>query len=220
MALGAKAAAPALLRYAGAGLGGGMESAVAGGAGGGDVPRAVALVGTGDGAHLRAPLSAAAGGAGARRARGSAAATAGAAWFDLPAPELTSELRRELTILRNRTFLDPKRHYKSAREDRSRALPKYFAVGTVVEGAAERLSRSSRLTHAERQPTLVDGLLADEGFNAYAGRTMDAVRTRAEAGGIKQYRERKASASADWKKRRTAFDAAQGGRKQKRKKLY
>lgn len=55
------------------------------------------------------------------------AATAGKAWFDLPAPEMTDELRRELQIIRLRHHMDPKRHYKRLSEK----LPKFFQVRTI-----------------------------------------------------------------------------------------
>ena len=82
----------------------------------------------------------------AKRARAAdgEAPTAGLRWFDMPAPEVTAALRRDLTVLWHRAYLDPKRHFKTEREDRARApgsatgrrpgsLPRFFQVGTVVE---------------------------------------------------------------------------------------
>jgi hypothetical protein len=51
--------------------------------------------------------------------------SAGKNWFDMPAPEMTEELKRDLNILRMRNVLDPKRHYK---KNNSKKLPKYFQV--------------------------------------------------------------------------------------------
>lgn len=53
------------------------------------------------------------------------AKSAGRNWFDMPAPEMTQELQRDLNILRMRHVLDPKRHYK---KNSSKKLPKYFQV--------------------------------------------------------------------------------------------
>ena len=135
-------------------------------------------------------------------------------WFDLPAPTLTTELKRELTILRHRNFLDPARRYKTSSEDRG-ALPKFFQIGTVVDGATDR--RSS--TRAQRQPTLVASLQADPVFNEYAARTMENIRHRAEGGGVAAYREKKRAAGAAWKKHVKEYKNAPG-KKRAQKKLY
>lgn len=55
-------------------------------------------------------------------------------WFDLPAQQITDEVKRDLRLLRLRGTLDPKRFYKSFDQTK---FPKYFQVGTVVEGPAD-----------------------------------------------------------------------------------
>ncbi len=55
-------------------------------------------------------------------------------WFDLPATQITDEVKRDLRLLHLRAALDPKRFYKGF--DQSK-FPKYFQLGTVVEGAAD-----------------------------------------------------------------------------------
>jgi len=117
---------------------------------------------------------------------------AGKGWFNMPAQTLTPELKRDLLILRNRAFLDPKRHYKTQREDRAGDLPKFFQVGTVVEGPHERRSKAARLTNAERSGSITAALAADDKFNAYAERTTAAVHKRATAGGVGAYKKKKA----------------------------
>lgn len=117
---------------------------------------------------------------------------AGKGWFNLPAQTLTPELKRDLLILRNRAFLDPKRHYKTQREDRTGDLPKFFQVGTVVEGPHERRSKAARLTNAERSGSITAALAADDKFTAYAERTTAAVHKRATAGGVGAYKKKKA----------------------------
>jgi hypothetical protein len=110
-------------------------------------------------------------------------------------------------VLRNRAFLDPKRHYKTAREDRERALTS-FSVGTVVEAAAEK---RARLTARERKPTMVDALLEDGVFGAYAERTMAAVHARGRGASAAAYKAKKIAAGAEWKQRRAAYKKAHGG---------
>jgi hypothetical protein len=196
----------------GAGLGRVVELpvALAGSAGAG-------AAGSG-GAHGRAAGArvAAAAAAAAHAQNGGAKPEREKGWFELTAPELTADVRRELAIVRNRTFLDPKRHYKSAKEDRS-GVPTAFSIGTVVAGVGER--PAPRAERAARAATLVESLLGDSKFKSYAGRTMRSVRERAEGGGIVAYQAKKAKAGADWKAQRAKYEAANGKRAKKRK-LY
>ncbi|KAF2715190.1 Fcf2-domain-containing protein [Pleomassaria siparia CBS 279.74] len=84
-------------------------------------------------------------------------ATAGSDWFNLPATELTPELRRDLQLLKMRGVLDPKRHYK---KDNKSEYPAFSQVGTVIEGPTEFLK--GRLTNKERKKTLMEEVLAQE----------------------------------------------------------
>ncbi|RYG42404.1 hypothetical protein EON68_01850, partial [archaeon] len=117
----------------------------------------------------------------------------GKAWFNLPAGELTQEMKRDLLILRNREYLDPKRHYKGGGVDGTSALPRFFAVGTVQEGPHEALSQ--RLTRKQRHPTLVDALLTDERFRQYARKNVAEVAAKARSGTRGAFAKRKAQAS-------------------------
>jgi hypothetical protein len=115
--------------------------------------------------------------------------TAGSGWYDLPATEVTPEVKKDLQFIKLRGYVDSKRFYKACalvakevaifvafawknhvfctvdiifsrwQNDDWKKLPKYFQVGTVVEGAGEYYS--ARLTNKERAPTLVDQLLRD-----------------------------------------------------------
>ena len=55
-------------------------------------------------------------------------------WFDLPAQQITPEVKRDLRLIRLRGAMDTKRFYKSLD---STKFPKYFQFGTVVEGPAD-----------------------------------------------------------------------------------
>ncbi|OJJ94611.1 hypothetical protein ASPACDRAFT_65090 [Aspergillus aculeatus ATCC 16872] len=84
--------------------------------------------------------------------------TAGSDWFDLPKTELTAELRRDLQLLRMRSVLDPKRHYK---KENSKAQPPPFSqIGTIIEGPTEFFS--GRIAKKDRKKTFVDEALALE----------------------------------------------------------
>ncbi|KAH8431213.1 Fcf2 domain-containing protein [Aspergillus melleus] len=84
--------------------------------------------------------------------------TAGADWFNLPKTELTPELKRDLQILRMRSVLDPKRHYK--KENGKVRPPQYSQVGTIIEGPGEFFS--GRITKKDRKKTFVEEVLASE----------------------------------------------------------
>ncbi|RAL08402.1 Fcf2 domain-containing protein [Aspergillus homomorphus CBS 101889] len=84
--------------------------------------------------------------------------TAGKDWFNLPKTELTAELRRDLQLLRMRSVLDPKRHYK--KENGKSQIPTYSQIGTVVEGPTEFFS--GRIAKRDRKKTFVDEALAIE----------------------------------------------------------
>ncbi|KAJ3577611.1 hypothetical protein NPX13_g2960 [Xylaria arbuscula] len=84
-------------------------------------------------------------------------ADAGPQWFNLPATDLTPELRRDLQLLKMRDVLDPKRHYK---KDTTRAIPEFAQVGTVIPGPTDYFS--SRMTKKERKRTLLEDVLETE----------------------------------------------------------
>ncbi|KAL2837326.1 Fcf2 pre-rRNA processing-domain-containing protein [Aspergillus pseudodeflectus] len=84
--------------------------------------------------------------------------TAGSDWFDLPKTELTPELKRDLQLLRMRSILDPKRHYK--KESGKAQPPKYSQVGTIIEGPTEFFS--GRIVKRDRKKTFVEEALALE----------------------------------------------------------
>ncbi|XP_022648573.1 deoxynucleotidyltransferase terminal-interacting protein 2-like [Varroa destructor] len=84
---------------------------------------------------------------------------AGQNWFSMAKPELTDEHRRDLEILKMRKVLDTKTFYK---KNDIQQLPKYFAVGTVVDNATDFYS--GRISKKQRKQTLVDELLADTQF--------------------------------------------------------
>eukprot|EP00854_Cymbomonas_tetramitiformis_P001241 gene1241-1820_t len=110
----------------------------------------------------------------AKEARLKKPVTAGKGWFDLPAPEMTPELKKDLQLLRLRGTYDPKRFYKNT----STKLPKFFQMGRVVEGAADFYS--SRLNKKDRKQTIGEELMADDSVTRYRKRRFKAVQDNAE----------------------------------------
>ncbi|XP_061995307.1 rRNA-processing protein fcf2-like [Rosa rugosa] len=90
--------------------------------------------------------------------------TTGSNWFDMPAPTMTPELQKDLQLLKLRSVMDPKRHYKKGDLQTS----KYFQVGTVVESSSEFFS--GRLTKKERKATVAEELLSDLALATYRKR--------------------------------------------------
>lgn len=86
---------------------------------------------------------------------------AGKQWFGMVPTPVTDELKRDLALIRNRNYLDPKRFYKS-----SDATGKVVQLGTVIEGAAEFFS--SRLTKKQRRGNLTEEIMADPAVATYA----------------------------------------------------
>ena len=71
---------------------------------------------------------------------------------------MTPELKRDLQLLRMRSILDPKRHYK--KESRKAQLPEFSQVGTVIESPTEFFS--ARIANRDRKKSFVDETLAVE----------------------------------------------------------
>lgn len=84
------------------------------------------------------------------------AATAGANWGHMRAPTMTQELKRDLLVVKMRGVLDPKRFYRASD---NKTLPKYFQMGTVVEGAED--GAAHRLTRKERKGSMLEEILGD-----------------------------------------------------------
>ncbi|KAL2470210.1 Fcf2 pre-rRNA processing protein [Abeliophyllum distichum] len=111
--------------------------------------------------------------------------TAGKNWFDMPAPVITPELKKDLQLLKLRSAIDPTRHYKKG-NSKSKTLPKYFQVGTVIESAEEFYT--GRLTKKERKATLADELLSDRNLGAYRKRKVREIEEVNRPGGVAKWK--------------------------------
>ncbi|KAG6756893.1 hypothetical protein POTOM_037191 [Populus tomentosa] len=115
-------------------------------------------------------------------------------WFDMPASTITPELKRDLQLLKLRSAIDPKKHYKRG-DSKSKELPKYFQVGTVVEPATDFYS--GRLTKKERKVTIADELLYDQTFSAYRKRKVREIEEKNRPGGNDKW---KIKGKQSWKR--------------------
>ncbi|EOA35766.1 hypothetical protein CARUB_v10020999mg [Capsella rubella] len=103
--------------------------------------------------------------------------TTGSNWFDMPAPTMTPELKRDLQLLKLRTVMDPAQHFKKA-VSRSKIAEKYFQIGTVIEPASEFYGR---LTKKNRRATLADELVSDPKTSQYRKRKVKEIEEKNRA---------------------------------------
>ena len=109
--------------------------------------------------------------------------TAGSGWFHMNPTPMTNQLKTDLSLIRNRNYLDPKKFYKSADSFDGKILQ----VGTVIEGSTEYYS--SRMTRKERRGNITEELMADANVRQYAKRKyldMQMEKERSSSGSKKK----------------------------------
>jgi len=108
--------------------------------------------------------------------------SAGAGWFHMQPTLMTDSIKMDLAMIRHRTYLDPKRFYKSS----DRVGQKVLQVGTVIEGAAEFYS--ARLAKKDRRTTLTAEIMADPTTADYAKRKFKKMQQEKSEAGKKKKR--------------------------------
>ena len=105
--------------------------------------------------------------------------TLGPSWHSFRPTALTDTLRTNLAVLRQRTYLDPKRFYKKYDGDTtSKAM---VQVGTVIEGTGEYFS--NRLSRRYRRDNITEEIMADDASVGYVkGRYGNLQRAKYTAG--------------------------------------
>ncbi|KAF8758841.1 Fcf2 pre-rRNA processing [Rhizoctonia solani] len=88
--------------------------------------------------------------------------TTGPQWFDLPAPSDADRPRLARSLKREKCAR-PETIYRKDAEGSKREMPKYFAIGKVVDAATpfRDADHSQNLTRAERKRTIVEELVED-----------------------------------------------------------
>ncbi|EER30578.1 conserved hypothetical protein [Candida tropicalis MYA-3404] len=109
--------------------------------------------------------------------------TTDARWFNMKQPEMTPEIKRDLQIIKQRSALDPKRHYKKDKWE----IPKYFQMGTIIEGNTEFYS--ARLKKKERGKTMVEELLNDDNTKKYFKRKYHEIQETKTSGRKGHYKK-------------------------------
>lgn len=106
----------------------------------------------------------------------------GSKWFNMPQPEMTAEIKRDIKIIQQRAALDPKRHYKREKWQ----MPKYFQMGTIVGGATDHYNRLSR---KQRGNTLAEELLHDDETKKYFKRKYLEIQVKKTSGRKAHYKK-------------------------------
>lgn len=104
-------------------------------------------------------------------------------WFSIPKVELTSDLKRDLSILKNRSTLDPKRFYKKDNWQ----IPENFQFGTIVEDKSEFFS--ARLNKKQRSTTFTGELLKDSDKKQWFKRRYNEIQEKKKSGGKASYKK-------------------------------
>ncbi|KAJ6264807.1 hypothetical protein Dda_0959 [Drechslerella dactyloides] len=113
--------------------------------------------------------------------------TAGPAWYNMPATELTPQIKRDLQMIKLRNVLDPHKHFKG--DDWKGKLPKYFQMGTLIEGPTEYYS--ARLNNKDRQKSMVDEVLANRGSKDRFKRKYAEIQAKKRSGRKEFYKKLK-----------------------------
>ncbi|KAJ3119102.1 Deoxynucleotidyltransferase terminal-interacting protein 2 [Phlyctochytrium bullatum] len=113
--------------------------------------------------------------------------TTGPGWFDMKAPELTEELKRDIDVIKSRSALDPKRFYKKPDKNmKGSAYPKFFQIGSVVDHATDYYA--NRLTKKERKRGILEELMADRETKSYLKKKFTKIQ-KEKADAVKPYRK-------------------------------
>lgn len=83
-------------------------------------------------------------------------------WFNLPATEVTDEIKNDLEVIQMRSVLDPQHFYK---KNDLKVLPKYFQVGKVLPSPLDYYNE--RGARKSKRKTLVDELMDDAAFQRF-----------------------------------------------------
>ncbi|KAK6362052.1 hypothetical protein TWF730_005752 [Orbilia blumenaviensis] len=104
--------------------------------------------------------------------------TAGPNWYNMPATDVTPEIKRDLQMIKLRNVLDPHKHFKG--DDWKGKLPKYFQMGTVIEGPTEFYS--ARMNKKDRKKSIVDEIMSSSGSKSRFKKKYDEIQARKRSG--------------------------------------
>ena len=115
----------------------------------------------------------------------------------MPATNLTPEMKQDFHLLKMRSVLDPKRHYK--RESGKARIPKYSQVGTIIQGPTEFYS--ARIAKRDKRKTFVDEIVTREASTGILGRKYSEVQAAKASGRNAHYKSVKGRRSKPSKRK-------------------
>lgn len=103
---------------------------------------------------------------------------AGEDWFGMEATPNSASLAADIAVIRNRTYLDPKRFYKSSEFKKGKDIG-VVQLGTVVEGAMESIY-TNRLTKKQRKGTVMEEVMGEvfEAKDDYVKKTYGKIQRK------------------------------------------
>nr|GMD77518.1 rRNA-processing protein fcf2-like [Ipomoea batatas] len=107
--------------------------------------------------------------------------TAGKNWFDMPAPSITPELKKDLQLLKVPSLSLFVYLIQNAFD-----MMVIFMVGVVIEPASEFYS--SRLSKKERKATLAEELISDTNLVEYRKRKVREIEEQKRPGGVDKWK--------------------------------
>lgn len=93
---------------------------------------------------------------------------------------MTEEIKRDLQLLKMRSILDPKRHYRKD-NTKLKNLPKTFQMGTIISDSTE--SSAHKIRTKDQKQTIVDELLSDMTRREYFKRKTAEIDAKKRSGG-------------------------------------
>ncbi|KAK6521572.1 hypothetical protein TWF506_001785 [Arthrobotrys conoides] len=111
--------------------------------------------------------------------------TAGPNWYNMPATAVTPDIKRDLQMIKLRNVLDPHKHFKG--DDWKGKIPKYFQMGTIIEGPTEYYS--ARMNKKDRKKTIVDEILSSSGSKNRFKKKYEEIQARKRSGKKEFYKK-------------------------------
>ncbi|CCG82379.1 rRNA-processing protein fcf2 [Taphrina deformans PYCC 5710] len=109
----------------------------------------------------------------------------GTDWFEIKTPEITEDIKRDLQVLKMRSILDPKRHYRKE-STKTNNLPKTFQMGTIISDSTE--SAAHKIRRKDQKETIVEELLNDMTRRDYFKRKAAEIDVKKRSGGRAFYK--------------------------------
>ncbi|RVD88118.1 uncharacterized protein DFL_002314 [Arthrobotrys flagrans] len=111
--------------------------------------------------------------------------TAGPNWYNMPATAVTPEIKRDLQMIKLRNVLDPHKHFKG--DDWKGKIPKYFQMGTIIEGPTEYYS--ARMNKKDRKKNIVEEILSSSGSKSRFKKKYQEIQARKRSGKKEFYKK-------------------------------